>query len=249
MEVEQAKEEIHDKSHAEGTIISQGAEGRIFVSEIFATPCIVKERFIKKYRVPELDTKITKQRITQETRNMARVKKAGVNTPALFFLDHENRKIYMEYLQEPTITVKQFLLEIEDINIPRITESLCQKIGESLAKMHQANIIHGDLTTSNMMVDKESISHEDPAENTCALYLIDFGLSFFSLKTEDKAVDLYVLKRAMISLHPGSEVLFDKIIEKYREWMCQEKCEDKGNEIIEKYKDVELRGRKKICFG
>jgi tRNA A-37 threonylcarbamoyl transferase component Bud32 len=74
--------------------------------------------------------------------------------------------------------------------------------------------------------------------------MIDFGLSFYSLKVEDKAVDLYVLKRAMISLHPGSDFLFDKILDAY-----QNHYTEKSKLIVEKYQDVELRGRKKVCFG
>lgn len=82
-------------------------------------------------------------------------------------------------------------------------------IGKSIAQMHLKNVIHGDLTTSNMMVRVgENKSIHD-------LYLIDFGLSSYSHKIEDQAVDLYVLKRALISLHPGSEKLFDIFIEKY----------------------------------
>jgi TP53 regulating kinase and related kinases len=74
--------------------------------------------------------------------------------------------------------------------------------------------------------------------------MIDFGLSCYSLKIEDKAVDLYVLKRAMISLHPGSEFLFDKIVEAY-----SKHYPEKEKEIVDKYRDVEMRGRKKLCFG
>lgn len=74
--------------------------------------------------------------------------------------------------------------------------------------------------------------------------MIDFGLSSYSLKVEDKAVDLYVLKRAMISLHPGSEPLFDLIVEAY-----ENEYTEKGKAIVTKYKDVEARGRKKDCFG
>jgi len=108
--------------------------------------------------------------------------------------------------------------------------------------MHIKNVIHGDLTTSNMMVwVGEHKSIQD-------LYLIDFGLSSFSHKVEDQAVDLYVLKRALISLHPGSEKLFDIILEKYQNEYSKTDA-DKGKQIVEKYKDVELRGRKKVCFG
>jgi TP53 regulating kinase-like protein len=77
------------------------------------------------------------------------------------------------------------------------------------------------------------------------VYLIDFGLSFVSGKIEDKAVDIYVLKRAFISTHPGSEQLFDRILDKYRE----KAGGAQGLKIIAKYKDVEKRGRKRECFG
>lgn len=73
--------------------------------------------------------------------------------------------------------------------------------------------------------------------------MIDFGLSFVSGKVEDKAVDFYVLKRAFISTHPGSEDLFEKIMVQYRAKT------NKGLQIVAKYKEVELRGRKRECFG
>ena len=79
------------------------------------------------------------------------------------------------------------------------------------------------------------------------MYLIDFGLSSVALSTsssmEDKAVDLYVLKRAVISSNPKSEELFEKAMDIYRK-----NCKN-GEEIINKYKKVEMRGRKKLCFG
>ena len=116
-------------------------------------------------------------------------------------------------------------------------------MAESLAKMHNADIVHGDLTTSNMMVlanvpstasleDSNQISaHEvlsyfkqaslassaGPRPSDLGqLYLIDFGLSKISSKVEDKGVDIYVLKRAMVSTHPGSEIMFDKLLEIYK---------------------------------
>ena len=73
--------------------------------------------------------------------------------------------------------------------------------------------------------------------------MIDFGLSSVSNKIEDKAVDIYVLKRALISTHPGSEDLFEKILSFYRSKLT------KGNLIITKFRDVEMRGRKRECFG
>ena len=79
--------------------------------------------------------------------------------------------------------------------------------------------------------------------------MIDFGLSFVSNKIEDKAVDIYVLKRALISSHPGSENLFERLLLKYQQIMCEENDRHKGLKIIAKFREVELRGRKRECFG
>ncbi len=70
-----------------------------------------------------------------------------------------------------------------------------------------------------------------------------------SLKIEDKAVDIYVLKRAFISTHPGSEAVFEEVIQTYKEIMSKDNAKDKGLQIIGKFKEVELRGRKRECFG
>ena len=124
--------------------------------------------------------------------------------------------------------------------------------------MHSGDSIHGDLTTSNMMIKpripldlqmsgeaapRMSVQDIVQSGDIGDLYLIDFGLSFVSSKVEDKAVDFYVLKRAFISTHPGSEDLFERIMIKYRAQT------NKGLQIVAKYKEVELRGRKRECFG
>ena len=101
MEVDQ--EELQKKQ-----LLSQGAEGRLFLTEIFGLRCVVKERFVKKYRVLALDEKLTKTRLLQEAKSMDRVRKLGVATPGLYLVDQVERKIYMEYLHD-AITVKEFL--------------------------------------------------------------------------------------------------------------------------------------------
>lgn len=109
-------------------------------------------------------------------------------------------------------------------------------IGVELAKMHMADIIHGDLTTSNMMLRHPSSFHSSdasiPTEVVCFFFsvsspqlcsfmlcvsqvLIDFGLSYHSSLVEDKAVDLYVLERAFASTHPDSEPLFASVLTAY----------------------------------
>eukprot|EP00126_Sphaerothecum_destruens_P010734 Sdes_comp20798_c0_seq4m17081 len=103
----------------------------------------------------------------------------------------------MEY-KSKACTVKSELDRIEQLESHGSAEdAIISLIGVLVAKLHRENIIHGDLTTSNMLLEGNS-------EN---IILIDFGLSYVSSLAEDKAVDLYVLERAFASTHPKSENL------------------------------------------
>ncbi len=95
------------------------------MSPFFGGKCVVKERFVKKYRVPELDAKLSKKRILQEARNMARVHKNGVYTPHLLLVDEINRKICMEYIEE-SITAKQLLFSLPDYADPCTSFAIMQ---------------------------------------------------------------------------------------------------------------------------
>ena len=115
-------------------------------------------------------------------------------------------------------------------------------IGQSLGRMHTADIIHSDLTTSNMMLylntGKPELVESSPTPLSHLLpraqVLIDFGLSFQSGLVEDKAVDLYVLERAFASTHPQSEPLFTAVLEAYakelgqKSWSALKKRLDDG---------------------
>ncbi len=76
---------------------------------------------------------------------------------------------------------------------------MARAIGSAIGKMHDAGVVHGDLTTSNIMIK------ESAPEPGFLIALIDFGLALMQPSIEDKAVDLYVLERAFISTHPGCE--------------------------------------------
>nr|CAD2164943.1 unnamed protein product [Meloidogyne enterolobii] len=92
----------------------------------------------------------------------------------------------------------------------KISSQFGHKLGSIIQNMHSAGLIHGDLTTSNVLVKKKQDGNLD-------LILIDFGLSQFSQKPEDKAVDLYVLERAIKSAHIGMELLLNKALQAYKE--------------------------------
>ena len=84
-------------------LISQGAEAKVYLTDFHGKTCIVKERFPKSYRVKELDDKLTKQRILNEVKNLAKLNKIGINTPYVIFVDLNGRKIYMQHIESSTM--------------------------------------------------------------------------------------------------------------------------------------------------
>ena len=106
-------------------------------------------------------------------------------------------------------------------------EEICKKIGEEVAKFHDINIIHGDLTTSNMILKEDKV------------FFIDFGLGFHSSRPEDKAVDLHLLKEALEAKHYMHwKVLFEKVLDGYKK-------SKEYSKIIKQLEKVEKRGRYK----
>ena len=245
-------------------VLSQGAEGKIYITTFLDKKCLVKERFVKEYRVKELDTKLTKSRILNESRNISRASILGINVPTIYFIDLLERKIYMEYIENgcQLKEILSYIFELKDLNpYEELLKKIINDLGNIISKLHSNDIIHGDLTPSNIIIKKKVNNNNNENEddlnsgknliinekNYDYMYLIDFGLSSKTTSNqsgiEDKAVDLYVLKRAMISNNPKSEEVFEKIINIYAK-----NCVN-GEKIIEHYKKVEMRGRKRIAFG
>ncbi|KAK4684841.1 hypothetical protein P7C73_g5317, partial [Tremellales sp. Uapishka_1] len=119
-------------------------------------------------------------------------------------------------------------------------EQLMESIGTALAGLHLTTIIHGDLTTSNMMVRMTP-----NAPKAFEIVLIDFGLSSTATMAENYAVDLYVLERAFASTHPASERLYAGVLDAYARGLG----EKRWRPIEIKLKDVRMRGRKRDMTG
>ena len=216
-------------------LIGQGAEAKIYKATWLGKPVIIKERFPKKYRHPHLDAHLTNSRIKSEARCLARCQLIGVKTPTLYDVDLQNGIIIMEH-QQNNISVKEYLLlSLEDC-YKDIILNLGNKIGQQILKLHDNHIIHGDLTTSNMLLTV-------PVE-TSEICFIDFGLSYIDESSEEKAIDLYVLERAILSTHQNAQFLVDKILETY-----EINGGSSASSVIKKLNVVRLRGRKKLCFG
>ena len=199
-------------------LIQQGAEAKILLDE--KNNLIVKDRISKSYRHPDLDAQIRKRRTKSETKLLEKAFKI-ISVPKLIKTD-EKEKIEMQFINGKKLSehLNQFHLEKQ--------KEICREIGESVAKLHKENIIHGDLTTSNMILVEDKI------------YFIDFGLGYISNKTEDKAVDLHLLKHALEAKHfKNCEILTKEALNSYEKILG--KMEAK--KIFERMKVIEKRGR------
>ena len=193
-------------------IIKQGAEAVLKLNKNI----LIKERIPKNYRIKQIDERLRKSRTKREANLL---KKAHfLYVPRVYNLDEHKMSIKMEFIKGKLL--KDFLKIKKNFEV-------IEKIGKEIAKMHENDIIHGDLTTTNIII-KNNIP-----------YFIDFGLGFISNKIEDKAVDLYLLKQALTSSFPLiSEKIFNKILNGY-------KLNKNYNEIIERLRKVEKRGHYK----
>lgn len=198
-------------------------------------PVLLKWRFPKTYRHPTLSRNITASRTLMEARALLRCAKAGVAVPGVRCVDEKEGILGLELV--PGKSVREWLgggaegedevlidsADAQDAEEEVLSEAdqvrLMKLIGRQLAIMHEADIIHGDLTTSNMMLRSGTNAADDSAVDlqNGEIVLIDFGLSSVSAFAEDKAVDLYVLERAFASTHPASEDLFKTVLDTYAE--------------------------------
>ena len=127
-------------------MISQGAEGRVFCVQFLQRPTIVKQRFPKTYRHPTLDAKLTKSRLNMEARSIMRARKLGVVTPTLYYVDTQQSAIYMERVEgRPLKELIRAGMTEEDM------KSVGTQVGKAVAALHDGGLIHGDLTTSNIL--------------------------------------------------------------------------------------------------
>ncbi|MDP7180250.1 MAG: KEOPS complex kinase/ATPase Bud32 [Candidatus Woesearchaeota archaeon] len=194
-------------------LISQGAEAKIFLEK----STITKDRFRKTYRIEEIDNKLRKSRTKKEAKILDKLNLISFPAPKLISSD-DKQTLEMEYLKGE---------ELKDVLEKGNYIKLSEEIGKKVATLHNNNLIHGDLTTSNMIYQDQ-------------IYFIDFGLSFTSYKVEDMAIDLHLLRQALESKHHKIwEKSFNTIIKTYQ------KESEKGKEVLKRLEVVETRGRYK----
>jgi|SRR3989338_2127534 len=198
-------------------VIARGAEAILYMRGKH----LIKERVRKGYRIFELDEKLRKIRSRKEAKLLDKAVKI-ISVPNLIEMDERGKLIEMEFIKGKKLS--EHLDKLGD------SAEVCRKIGQGIAKLHDAGIIHGDLTTSNMILKRGEV------------YFIDFGLGFESSSIEDKAVDLHLIRQALEARHfKHFDKYFQAVLEGY-------KLSKNWNETMKRLEKVEKRGRYKQAY-
>jgi TP53 regulating kinase-like protein len=200
-------------------LIKRGAEAEIYLSDWGGRAVAIKRRIPKTYRSAEIDRRLREARTKLEAKLIAEARSFGVATPIIYDVDTKESQIVMEYVDGQRI--KEALYKADE----KVQRSLCTDIGKCVGKFHKNDLIHGDLTTSNMILRNGGI------------YFIDFSLGGKSKEIEAKGVDLHLLMEAFESTHSEILPLFENVLEGYKiEY-------DEADRVIKKVRQIEKRGR------
>lgn len=257
-------------------LITQGAEGLLYRTTYLSPsmPCALKYRPPKPYRHPILDARLTKQRILAEARILAKCRREAVPVPAVYCVDEANGWLMMEWVDGAPVRVgvNAWLgsKTEEEVNTAAAAGEgangdrgnadlvdLMRRVGAAVGRLHAAGLVHGDLTTSNMMLrpaagrrrrreeDGGSVNGNEGGAGVLdgEIIIIDFGLASQSQSEEDRAVDLYVLERAFLSTHPRAEKLFGEVLNGYG------RAFKGARPVLKKLEEVRMRGRKRSMLG
>jgi len=198
-------------------LIGRGAEAEVYEDK----DSVVKKRVEKDYRIKEIDAPIRRFRTKREGKVIDKLKVIGIPVPSVESVDVDKGILKIEKIKG---------VKLRDKLNTKNYSKLCKDMGKMIAEMHNNDVIHGDLTTSNMIFENKLKK----------IFLIDFGLSFFSSKVEDKAVDIHLFRQALESKHNQFwEKGFKVFISGYGS------KSEHFKEIMGRFDQVENRGRNK----
>jgi TP53 regulating kinase-like protein len=201
-------------------LLARGAEAELVLKDWNELIVLIKIRVPKKYRHPELDRQLRKTRTKSEAEIIHRVKECGVPTPLLYQVDPENAVIVMEYIEGDRVR------DVVDRLSDEERRTLFHRIGSYAGILHREGVIHGDLTTSNIIINGERI------------VFIDFGLSEVSTEVEKRGVDLNLMNRMLTSTHYRYQ---DSLLEAFKEGYREKNPE--AEEALQRMEEVARRGR------
>jgi TP53 regulating kinase-like protein len=203
-------------------VLARGAESVIFKIEQWGLPFILKWRQAKSYLLKDIDSHLRKSRTSRECKMLTVSRSLGVPTPAVYSVDLDKHMIMMDFISGTQF--KQLAGQISRSDLI----SLSRGFGKLIALLHEGNVVHGDPTTSNVIVDDKS-----------RMWIVDFGLSEMNATLEMKGVDLHLIHRALETTHWDlQETMLDSTLEGYVDILGRT-----AEPILSRMKEIRERGR------
>lgn len=203
-------------------LIALGAESIIYRLSNWNKQLVLKLRAPKTYLHPEIDLALRRTRTSRECKMLTTARTLGVHTPAVYSLDMNNCTLLMDYIEGI-----QFKQMVDEISQKRL-ESLSIEFGKAIAHLHQGGVVHGDPTTSNILVDNRSL-----------LWFVDFGLADMNATIEMKGVDLHLVHRALETTHWNhQELMLKATLQGYKSV-----CGSESRKVFERMDEIRERGR------
>ena len=200
--------------------LAKGAEAIISSGTFLDLPIIIKHRVPKLYRHSKIDSMIRLHRIRAEAKIMTYAWKIGVNVPSLFGIDIQNDSLFIESVQG------DLLYEILKTTSMKELLSIFSELGNQIGILHSNEIIHGDLTVFNVIINSQ--------KKTC---IIDFGLAKISVELEAKADDLLTFYSTLKAINLEFQNLFESFLQGYL------KVYSEGKKTYQQMKKIQSRAR------
>jgi TP53 regulating kinase-like protein len=206
----------------EGIDIAIGAESTIRKVQLWGNSYVLKSRPNKPYLLPEIDRLLRASRTTRECKALTIARSLGVPTPTVHAVDLSDSSILMDYIDG-----KQ-LKQVAGMEMPAHLAQLCTQFGRLVAYLHRGSLVHGDPTTSNLLVTPND-----------KMWMVDFGLAEMNATVEMKGVDLHLIMRALETTHWDlQEEMFASMIEGYVEVLG-----DESEQVLVRMREIRERGR------
>ena len=203
-------------------VLATGAESVIYKMDQWGEPYVLKWRQSKPYLLPDIDMQLRKSRTSRECKMLTAARALGVPTPAVYSVDLNKYTILMDFI--PGVQLK----ELAEQASQSVLLSLSRDVGKLIALLHEGNIVHGDPTTSNVIVS-----------NNSRLWIVDFGLAETNATIEMKGVDLHLIHRALETTHwEVQEKMLEATLEGYIDVLGSS-----AEPILSRMKEIRERGR------
>lgn len=202
--------------------LTLGAESTIYLIERWGRSLLLKQRPEKPYLLKAIDAHLRASRTNRECKMLTIARGLNVPTPTVHWVDKTNHIIVMDYIEG-----HQLRQLVNDVSSKKL-KSLCNEFGKLIGLLHEGDMVHGDPTTSNVLVDRSS-----------KMWLIDFGLAELNATVEMKGVDLHLMKRAFETTHWDLQgAMLDSALQGYRKHIGTE-----AEPIIQRMEQIRERGR------